>query len=358
MPSKNPLAGLAGRNFLTTDDLTDSELEALLELAARFKARGPGALLAGRILGMVFFNPSLRTRASFEAGMFQLGGHAIDLSVGQGVWKLEHRDGTVMDGDAAEHLREAVPVLARYCDLLSVRCFPSGKDWAVERTDPILSGFAAYSDVPVINMESSLYHPCQALADLLTIREKLRKTKGKRFLLTWCRHPRALPTAVPNSAALIASRAGMRITIARPPGFDLDPDIMTRVRANARKSGGSVEVVDDFEAGFDGANVVYAKEWGSLDHYGDDAAEKALRARHTDWMVGARQMKRTRDALLMHCLPVRRNVALADEVLDGPWSAVVDEAENRLHAQKALLVALAGKAGPKAKPRTSSRARR
>ncbi|MBI3892407.1 MAG: N-acetylornithine carbamoyltransferase [Candidatus Wallbacteria bacterium] len=341
----NPLAGLAGRNFLTTDDLSDAELEALLELATRFKARGHKPLLAGKILGMIFFNPSLRTRASFEAGMFQLGGHAIDLSVGQGVWKLEHRDGTVMDGDAAEHLREAVPVLARYCDLLSVRCFPSGKDWSVERADPILSGFARYSTVPVINMESSLYHPCQALADLLTIRERLKTTKRKRFVLVWCRHPRALPTAVPNSAVLAASRAGMRISIAHPPGFELDPDVMARVRANAKKSGGSVEVAHDFESAFDGADVVYAKEWGSLAHYGDDAAEKALRAQHSGWIVGAKQMRRTAGGFLMHCLPVRRNVALADDALDGPWSAVVDEAENRLHVQKALLVALAGSAG-------------
>lgn len=342
---QDPIGALEGRHFTSTEDLSDLELDALLDLALQLKKRRHGPLLAGKILGMLFFDPSLRTRVSFEAGMFQLGGHAIHLGVGQGVWKLEHRPGAVMDRDAAEHLAEAVPVLGRYCDLLSVRCFPTGTDWSTERTDPVLSAFAARSTVPVINMESSMHHPCQGLADLLTMQERLGETRGRKFLLTWVRHPRALPTAVPNSAALAASRAGMRVTIAHPDGYALDPSILERVRENAGRTGGSVEITNDFEGAFDGADVVYAKEWGSLDHFGDAAGERELRARHSRWMVSGRQMRHTaQNAFFMHCLPVRRNVAVADEVLDGPWSAVVDEAENRLHVQKALLVALAGAA--------------
>jgi N-acetylornithine carbamoyltransferase len=321
------------------------ELDALLDLAARFKAHGHPPLLSGRVLGMVFFNPSLRTRASFEAAMFQLGGHAIHLGVGQGVWRLEHRDGVVMDQDASEHVREAAPVLSRYCDLLAVRAFPSGRSWEDERSDPVLSSFRRHATVPVINMESSLYHPCQALADVLTIREKLSRTRGKRFLLVWCHHPKALPTAVPNSALLAASRLGMNVTLAHPPGFELDPAILESARSNCRRTGGRLEITRSFTRAFSGAHVVYAKAWGSLAHYGNDLAEAELRRKHKAWMVRARDMARTDGAVFMHCLPVRRNVVVADEVLDGPASVVVDEAENRLHVQKALLVALAAR-GP------------
>jgi N-acetylornithine carbamoyltransferase len=341
------LARLAepGRHFTTTDDISDTELELLLELADRLKQRPLQPLLAGKVLGMVFFNPSLRTRASFEAGMFQLGGHAIHLGVGQGVWQLEHRDGVVMNGGASEHLREAVPVLARYCDMLAVRCFPSGSQWSEERTDPVLSGFTRHSTVPVINLESSLYHPCQALADLMTMREKFPRLSGKRFSLVWCNHPKALPTAVPNSAALIASRAGMQLSITHPPGYELDSAVIDQVRANCARSGGSLTISNSFADAFQDTHVVYAKSWGSLGAFGDNAKEMEMREPFRDWMVTERRMATTANGIFMHCLPVRRNVVVADEVLDGPRSVVIDQAENRLHAQKALLVALAGAAG-------------
>jgi N-acetylornithine carbamoyltransferase len=337
------LSGLAGRHFGSTEDLSDAELAALLDLARKLKREPLGRQLAGKVLGMVFFNPSLRTRASFEAGMFHLGGHAIHLGIGQGVWKIEHREGVVMDGDASEHLKEAVPVLSRYCDLLAVRAFPIGRQWDVERTDPVIEMFKKYATVPVINMESSMYHPCQGLADLATVQEKLGKTRGKRFVLTWAYHPKALPTAVPNSALLALSRSGVDITLAHPPGYELDPEVMQRVRANCKRNGGKLETVQAFPKAFAGAHVVYAKSWGSLKHYGNEAEERKARAKHHGWQVTPRDMKKTEGGIFMHCLPVRRNVVVADGVLDSPASVVTDQAENRLHVQKALLMALAAK---------------
>lgn len=334
------LASLAGRHFVSTEDLSDAELAALLALAGAFKKAPRGNQLAGKVLGMVFFNPSLRTRASFETGMFHLGGHALHLSVGQGTWKIEHRDGVVMDGEASEHLKEAVPVLSRYCDLLAVRAFPTGKQWEVERVDPVVSSFTRYATVPVINMESSMYHPCQGLADLLTVQEKLGPVKGKRFLLTWAYHPKALPTAVPNSALLALSRSGIDITLAHPPGWELDPEVMNRVRANVKQSGAKLETTHTFSRAFAGAHVVYAKSWGSLKHYGKDLDERKARAKYPSWQVTPKEMKKTDGGIFMHCLPVRRNVVVADAVLDSPASVVTDQAENRLHVQKALMRAL------------------
>lgn len=340
MSTRHPLAGLSGRSLVTTDDLTDSELSALLDLARDLRATPGRPLLAGQVLGMCFFNPSLRTRASFEAAMFGLGGHAIHLSIGQGVWRLEHRDGVVMDGEASEHLKEAVPVLSQYCDLLGVRCFAGGQDWDEDRQDPILSRFIRHSTVPVINLESAMYHPCQGLADLLTLHDHLKAPRRRKVLLTWAYHPKALPMAVPNSFALAATRAGVDLTISHPPGFDLDARVLQRVRDNARLSGGTVTTTTDFASAFDGAEVVYAKAWGSRDHYGDEAAGRASRETFKDRQVTESTMARGHDAVFMHCLPVRRNVVVADEVLDGPRSIVVAQAANRLHVQKALLVAV------------------
>ncbi len=342
-PARNPLAGLEGRHFISTQDLNDQELKALLDLAEELARGRHGKLLEGKVLGMVFFNPSLRTRTSFEAGTFQLGGHAIHLAVGQGVWKLEHRDGVVMDGAASEHLKEAVPVLARYCDLLAVRCFPSGSDWKEERKDPVVTGFADHSPVPLINMESSLYHPCQGLADMLTVRQKLKRPGGKKFVLAWTHHPKALPTAVPNSAALIAGRSGMDLALAHPKGYELDPLVMRQLQENADRLGTTLEISHKLDDALDGAHVVYAKSWGSLKHHGNEAAEKKLRSRHRKWIINGDGMARTDGGIFMHCLPVRRNVVVTDEVLDSPASVVVDQAENRLHVQKALMAALAGR---------------
>ncbi len=335
------------RHFLSTTDWSDAEILALLDRAAVLKKGGPDQALLGKVLGLVFFNPSLRTRASFEVAMLTHGGHSVIVEPGKGAWPLETRLGAVMDGNAVEHIIEAAAVLGRYVHALGVRSFPEAPTWAEAREDHVIHGFAKHAGVPIINMESARRHPCQGLADALTLREKLgRDLKGRRFTLTWAWHPRPLPTAVPVSAAIAAARLGMAVTIAHPPGFELDPDDMQVIRATAARQGGSVEVVHDQEAAIAGAEAIYAKSWGSLAAFGNAEAERALRTPHRAWRVDERLMGTTLGGkgIFMHCLPVRRNVIVTDGVLDGPWSVVVDQAENRLHAQRALLHAILGAA--------------
>ncbi|HUQ30475.1 MAG TPA: N-acetylornithine carbamoyltransferase [Pyrinomonadaceae bacterium] len=331
------------RDFLTTGDWTRDELEGLIESALRFK-RGDDAAkpLSGRSIALVFFNPSLRTRASMQVGVFELGGNAVVLEPGGTSWTLEHRDGAVMDGDKTEHVAEFVRVLGRYCVGMGVRTFAALKNWEEERRDPVLSAFAKYSDVPVINLESAMHHPCQALADMMTVREKLGEGR-KRVLLTWAWHPKPLPMAVPNSFALASAQMGHDLVIAHPPGYELDKELMSDIARRAESAGGRLSVTNDVGEAFDGAEVVYAKSWGSSRFYG--APEKDMEARlphRSSWIVDSQKMARTRDALFMHCLPVRRNVIVTDEVIDSASSVVIDEAENRLHAQKAIMTRLLG----------------
>jgi N-acetylornithine carbamoyltransferase len=325
-------------DFLTTADWTRRELEGLIEAARRWK-RGDAASkpLAGRSVALVFFNPSLRTRASMQVGIFEMGGNAVMLEPGGTSWTLEHREGIIMDGDKTEHVAEFVRVLGRYCAGIGVRTFAALKDWESERLDPILNAFARYADVPVINLESAMHHPCQALADMMTIREKLGAGR-KRVVLTWAWHPKPLPMAVPNSFALAAAQMGHELVIARPSGYELDDELMNEVERQAGTSGGSVRVTRNIEEAFEGAEVVYAKSWGSRDHYGAPQRDIAERAHHrSKWIVDEQKMRRTANAIFMHCLPVRRNVIVTDGVIDSASSVVVDEAENRLHAQKAVL---------------------
>ncbi len=324
------------KHFLSTTDLTSKELDEILEDAVKIKAGTVTSQLTGKVMGMVFLNPSLRTRTSFETGMFQLGGHAINLAVGQGMWNLEAREGIVMDGDAAEHVKEAVPVLSRYVDVLGVRSFPGGKDWNIDKTDPVISSFAAHSEVPVISMESALWHPCQALADALTWKEQ-GLAQGDKVVLSWAYHPKALPMAVPHSVLAVGAQRGMNVTVLRPEPFALDSDIMDKAKLLASNAGGSVTETDDLSA-LEGAKIVYGKSWGSLLAYGRPDEEKKLRDQYKDWQVTKAWMDRTPHGKFMHCLPVRRNVVVADAVLDSEASIVVDQAENRLHAQKALLL--------------------
>lgn len=315
------------RNFI---NLHEADVEGLVSLAMSLKKNPPKHRpLAGKSVGLVFMNPSLRTQTSFEVAAALLGAHPVALQVGSGgTWKLESKEGAVMDGDCAEHAKEAVAVLSRYVDLLGVRCFPSGKTWAEDKQDPMLSSFVKYSGVPVVSLESALGHPCQALADLMTIREK--RPKARKFLLTWAPHIKHLPTAVPHSAAEMAALGGMDVVIARPEGYDLDAEVMARVEKTAK----SLTVTDDLDAAYAGADIVYAKAWGSLENYGKPPAPAPK------WRVTAEKMAKTNDALFMHCLPVRRNVVVDDAVLDSKNSIVIDQAENRLHTAKAVLLSL------------------
>ena len=334
------------RDFLSVETLSEGEFEAILELAARIKRGDVRGGLEGKILALVFLDPSLRTRASFEVAMALHGGHAIVIEPGRGSWPLELEDGAVMDADRTEHLIETARVLGRYADALGVRSFPRGDRWSEIRKDAVLGGFARHCEKPVINLESTRRHPCQELADAMTLVEKLGRPRSRKFVLSWTWHPKALPTAVPASAALAAARLGMDVVIARPAGFDLDPDDAKLIAATAAASGGSLGFSDDQEAACSGADAIYAKAWGGLDRFEDPAGEAARRHAYRDWQVRARHVLASKNGagIVMHCLPVRRNVEIEDAVLDGASSVVVDEAENRLHVQRALLLRLLGDA--------------
>ncbi len=328
-------------NFLTTSDFSRAELEEIIKLAFQFK-KGEIAdkPLAGKSVALVFFNPSLRTRASMQVGIYELGGNAVILEPGNSTWTLEHRENVVMDSDKTEHLKEFVKVLERYVSAIGVRSFAELKDWQLERLEPVLSAFEKYGDVPIINLESAMHHPCQAMADMLTIREKFGKVK-KKILLTWAWHPKPLPMAVPNSFALAAAQFGHDVRIAHPKGYELDAELMTEIETQAKENGGSVEIVNKIDEAFDDAEVVYAKSWGSFRHYGDANRDIGEREIYRDeWIVDEAKMRRTNDAIFMHCLPVRRNVIVTDAVIDSANSVVIDEAENRLHVQKAIMTKL------------------
>ena len=243
---------------------------------------------------MVFLDPSLRTRTSLEAGMFLHGGTALTIEPGRNSWPFEATRGVVMDGDRVEHVIEAARVLGRYADFVALRSFPRGASWAEARHDALLRSFSEHCEKPVINLESARRHPCQELGDLQTIRERIDKPQGRRFALVWAWHPKALPTAVPVSAALAAARSGMELVIARPDGYDLDADDMNRIRNVAAERGGTVEVIDDAARAIRGSDVVYAKSWGALQHFGDAPAEAALRAPLRSWKVTAPAMESTR----------------------------------------------------------------
>ena len=329
------------RSFLTTADWSREELDELIESAIRFKAGDDQSQsLSGQSIALVFFNPSLRTRASMQVGIYELGGNAVVLEPGGTSWTLEHRAGAVMDSDKTEHVAEFVRVLARYCAAIGVRTFAALKNWEEERTDPVLQAFARYSEVPIVNLESAMHHPCQALADMMTIREKLG-TGRKKVALTWAWHPKPLPMAVPNSFALATAQMGHELIIAHPRGYELDEELMELIQGQAAAATGSVEITNDIDEAFEGAQVVYAKSWGTKQFYGSTEKDIEERAQYrAKWIVDEQKMAQTDNGIFMHCLPVRRNVIVTDGVIDSGASVVIDEAENRLHIQKAILATL------------------
>ncbi len=329
------------QHYLSMLDYDPQHLAQLVQAARCLKSGdATAAALRERILTTVFFNPSLRTRTSFEAAMLRYGGHAICLNVGGDTWQLEYRDGVVMDGPAAEHIREAAPVLSRYGNALAVRTFAAMRNAAEDALDQVIRAFGRFATVPVINMESAAEHPCQGLADWMTIDEKLSGTAGKRFTLAWAPQAKGLPMAVPHSAVLAAAAAGMQVTIAHPPGYELSAGILDRASTWCHDAGTKLEVTHDQPAACRAADVVYVKSWGSAALYGDAAAQKQSFAEHANWTVTPDHLHA--DAILMHCLPVRRNVVIADAALDDPRSVVVDQAENRMWTQAAILNELLG----------------
>lgn len=334
------------RDFLGIEDWSWVEIERLLALAARIKRGEVESGLERKIMAMVFLDPSLRTRTSFESAMHLHGGLAVTIEPGKGSWEWELDPAAVMDGTTVENVVEAARVLGRYADVVGIRAFPRGDDWSVARQDRLIHTFAEHCEKPVVNLESARQHPCQALGDTLTIKEKFPEPSGRRFVVSWAFHPKPLPTAVPVSAALAAARLGMEVVVARPAGYEFDPDDTALLRKTVREAGSVLYTTDDMDEACEGADAVYAKSWGSLHDFGRPADELERRKDLRGWRLTEERVARTRKGrgVVMHCLPVRRNVEIDAAVLDGPNSAVIDQAENRLHVQRALLLTLVGSA--------------
>jgi len=326
------------KEFNDLGDFQKEEVEALLQLANRLEENPEPQALAGKVLALLFLSPSLRTLASFQAAMTRLGGGSFVISPNMSIHGLETRPGIVMDGMAAEHIREAVPVIASYGDAIGIRAFAQRESLEADLADSEFNSLRELCNIPQINMESAINHPCQSLADWKTMDELGVPKNGGKFVLSWAYHPRALPLAVPAATVHMAAMRGMDVTVVRPDGFALPQPVMDKARTAAASSGGSVKETNDRAEALEGAHVVYAKSWSSTEHYGNAPADDEARRGLDDWRVDEPWFETAaEDARFMHCLPVRRGVVVADRVLDGPRSVVVQEARNRMYAQMAVL---------------------
>ncbi len=324
-------------------DFSNAEIRALLALANRLDAHPEPHALAGKVLALLFLSPSLRTLASFQAAMTRLGGGSFVISPDMSIHGLETRPDIVMDGEAAEHIREAVPVIASYGDAIGIRAFAERRNLDTDMAEAEFTALIDLIDTPYINMESAMGHPCQNLADWKTLDDFGIPANGGRFVLSWAYHPKALPLAVPVSTLYTAARRGMDVTVLRPDGFELPQPLMQKALNAAEDNGGSVRETDDRAEAMEDAHVIYAKSWSSTRHYGDRLADRDLRNDLVDWCVDESWFGNAReDCRFMHCLPVRRGVVVSEPVLDGPRSIVIHEARNRMLAQMAVLYEMLG----------------
>ena len=331
------------KTFNDLAELGNEEISALLELAGRLDRHPEPQALQGKVLSLLFLSPSLRTLASFQAAMTRLGGGSFVISPDMSIHGLETRPGIVMDGTAAEHINEAVPVIASYGDAIGIRAFAERKNLEYDMAETEFNTLTSLIDTPWINMESAMNHPCQNLADWKTLDDLAVPANGGKFVLSWAFHPKALPLAVPASTLYTAARRGMDVTVLRPEGFELPEHVMQRAKDAAEAAGGSVRESDDRAEAMQGAHVIYAKSWSSTRHYGDRINDKKLRDELVDWCVDEPWFDNAQDdCRFMHCLPVRRGVVVADRILDGPRSVVIHEARNRMLAQMAVLHRMLG----------------
>lgn len=328
------------KHFISTEEWSKDQLEDLLTLAAELKQSPFRQDLRNKSIALLFLNPSMRTRTSFELGMQQLGGTAIVLQPGKDAWGIEFEQGVIMDGDAEEHIKEVAAVLSSYVDGIAIRAFPEFQDWQKDKTNAVIKALAEHASVPVINMET-IVHPCQELALMMTIKKHLGDVRHKKFLLTWTYHPKPLNMAVANSAISVASKFGMDVTLLCPnEHFLLDQHYLDVTQQNCDKNAAQFNISYDIESAYHEADFVYAKSWGALSFYGNVQAEYAQRRKYQHFMVDQQKMALTNHARFSHCLPLRRNLKATDAVLDSDYCVAIEEAENRLHTQKALLLTL------------------
>ena len=312
------------KSFFHVQDIGD--LGKALEEAKQVKATPFAwkALGENKTIMLVFFNSSLRTRLSSQKAALNLGMNPIVLNIGQDSWKLETQMGVVMDGDKSEHLREAIPVMTSYCDIIGIRSFAGLTDREYDYNETVLRQFMEYGGKPVISLESATVHPCQAFADLITI-EEYRKTRRPKVVMTWAPHPKALPQAVPNSFAEWMNAADVDFVIAQPEGYELDP-----------RFAGDARIEYDQMKALEGADFVYAKNW-SCPGVTDPSKYGQILSKDMGWTVDDRHMAVTNNAYFMHCLPVRRNMIVSDSVIDAPTSLVIPEAANRVVSAQVVI---------------------
>jgi N-acetylornithine carbamoyltransferase len=332
------------KHFITGAEYSLDTLQQLIDLAISYKKTNTLNDAAGKILTLIFGNPSLRTHLSFESGMKKLGG-AVNVLNAADSWKFEYEDAVVMDGAKQEHIKDAARVISQYTDLIALRqselITTAGQhaqisSWETLRKDHPIQQLAKYATKPVINMESNLFHPCQSMADMMTMQEHLGSVAKKKVVLTWVPHPKALPLATPHSQLLTPACFGMDVTVVHPEGFELDDEVIALAKEKAQAAGGSLTVSHDQNEALNGAEVVIAKSWASLSYFGDWEKERIHRQQFADWILTREKMALTANAFFMHCLPVRRNVEVTDAVLDSAQSLIIPTAENRMWFQMAL----------------------
>lgn len=321
--------------FNDLSDFSIDEILDLLRLAERLQARPEPNALAGRVLALLFLSPSLRTLASFQAAMARLGGNSFVISPDMSIHGLAVHSGIAMDGEAAEHIREAVPVIASYADAIGIRARPNGRNGEADLSDAEFKSLIDLVDVPYINMESAISHPCQGLGDWKTLDDLDAPRAGGKFVLSWVFHPQAQPISVPSSVLHMAAYRGMDVTVLCPEEFELPEFVMEKAKQAAAISGGSVRQTADREEGLEGAHILYARSWSSQ---AQSPGEDIGRNQMTHWRVGEAWFQNAAEGCqFMHCMPVRRGVEVDDEVLDGPRSAIIRQAQNRMFVQAAIL---------------------
>lgn len=306
------------KQFLSVDDVDDPMGLAKEAMNLKSHPRVYDDLGVRKTLGLIFLNPSLRTRMSTTRAAYNLGMDVMSLNMSNDSWTLETEDGVVMDGDSIEHVKDAAAVMGQYCEIIGIRSFPTLKDRDQDYGEHLIRYFAQYSGVPVINLESSTVHPLQSLADLVTI-EELRKQAKPKVVMTWAPHVRALPQSVPNSFAEWMNKTDYEFIITHPEGMSLDPKFV-----------GKAKVTHDQAEALEGADFVYVKNWSGYEQYGELNHDRS-------WMIDLDKLKPTNNARLMHCLPVRRNVVIADNALDSHHAVILKQAANRVCAAQAVL---------------------
>ena len=307
------------KNFITLLDLPNFDQTLDLAMDLKKSPNQSADLGKGKTLGLLFFNPSLRTRLSTQKAAQNLGLPTMIMNFSQESWALEFEDGSKMSGLRSEHVKEAAAVVSQYCDMVAIRAFATLSDKEKDEAEIVLRSFAKYASVPIINMESATAHPLQALADAITLKE-FQITHKPKVVLSWAPHPKALPHAVGNSFTKMMGHMEADFIIAHPQGYALNPEITQ-----------GVEITTDQEKALEGADFVYTKNWCSYDHYG-----QILRT-DDKWMITSEKMELTNNGKFMHCLPVRRNIVAADGVLDNPNSLVIQQSQNRIYSAQAVL---------------------